>query len=167
MIFIIKLYTPDDYIYINGYLREGILPQNSKYNLAQIKSWIFCLHSYLINQKIRIINLNNNIIYYRGVSKKFPKNLNVGSHFIFPEFISVSKDKNIAINFASNGTLFIIKLENGIYFKNIEDISCYKNEQETLITSCCTYVITKIEKNNDKDNLDKVYLTCKGYIANN
>ena len=163
--YIIKLYTSDDYIYINGYLREGKIPKNSKYNLDQIKSWIFCLHSYLINQKIRIINLNNNIIYYRGVSKKFPKKLNIGSEFIFPEFISVSRDKNIAVNFACNGTLFIIKLENGIYFKNIEDISFYKNEQETLITSCCTYVVTKIENNNDKDDLDMVYLTCKGYIS--
>ena len=61
--FVINLYTSNDYIYINNYLREGKITQG-KYNEKQIKSWIYCLNNALTKQ---ISNVSNGSIYYRGV----------------------------------------------------------------------------------------------------
>ena len=161
--YVINLYTSNDYIYINHFLREGKLIQ-SCYTLKQIKSWIYCLHCSLINKKKNVYNGN---IYYRGVSRKFPnKLLGIGSKFIFSEFVSVSEDKNVAVNFACNGTLFIIRIENNepnSYCNNIGNISCIKSEKEILITSNCTFHVTDIEERESIDTFDTVYLTCEGY----
>ena len=164
---VIKLYTGSDYIYINNYLREGKLTPG-KYTEKEIKSWVWCLHKALTKN---ISNVSNGSIYYRGVSRKFPDNLGVGSKFYLGEFTSVSEDINVALNFACFGTLFIIRIENNnkpnFYCYNIKDLSFIKSEREILITSNCTFQITKKEKENkNKDNkksVDKIYLTCEGY----
>ena len=73
-------------------------------------------------------NVLNGSIFYRGVSRKFPSNLGVGSKIIFAEFTSVSEDIQIALNFAQNETLFIIRIENNnspnYYCNNICNLSC-------------------------------------------
>ena len=99
--------------------------------------------------------------------------MGIGSKFIFGEFTSVSEDKNVALGFAGNGTLFIIRIENNnypnYYCNKISDLSEYKSEKEILITSNCTYSITGIEnkknENKDKDDfsVDMIYLTCEGF----
>ena len=132
-------------IYINNYLKEGIIIEG-KYTLKQIKSWIYCLHCSLVNQKS---DASNGSVFYRGVTKKCLNDFGIGSKFIFSEFVSVTEDKNVAISFACNGTLFIIRIENNqpdSYCKKIYDISCFKNEKEILITSNCTFHVTNIEK---------------------
>ena len=162
--FVIQLYTSNDYIYINNYLREGKITPG-KYNEKQIKSWIYCLNNALTKQ---ISNVSNGSTYYRGVSRKFPDNLGVGSIFLFGEFTSVSEDIQQALNFACGGTLFIIRIENNnspdFYCRNITNLSHYKQEKEILITSNCTFQITKKEKDDDKKNnvSEKIYLTCEG-----
>ena len=163
--YVIKLYTSSDYTYINGYLRDGII-QSGKYTEKQIKSWVWCLHNALTKN---ISNVANSTIYYRGVSRKFPENLGVGAKFNFGEFISVSEDKNVALGFSEGKTLFIIRIENNIapnfYCYNIANMSIFKSEREILITSNCTFQITKKEsKNMDKiGNIDTIFLTCQGY----
>lgn len=169
--YVINLYTSNDYIYINGYLREGKMISESKYSENQIKSWVWCLHNALTKKKS---NVPNSTKCYRGVTMKFPNELGVGSKFIFSEFISASEDENVALGFASHGTLFIIRIENNnfpnSYCYKIESISQFKNEKEILITSNCTFQITKkeVEDEDDdddekKEGLDKIYLTCQGY----
>ena len=168
--FVINLYTSNEYTYINNYLREGKIGNNSKYTEKEIKSWAWCLHNSLTKRKS---NVTNGSIYYRGVSRKFPKDFGVGSKFIFGEFTSVSEDKNVALNFAGNGTLFIVRIENNnnpnYYCYNICDLSHYKSEKEILITSNCTFHITKKKNKNKKDDeknsVDKIYLTCEGFKA--
>ena len=164
--YVINLYTSNDYIYINNYLREGKLsPGQNKYTEKQIQSWVWCLHNALTK---KISNVPNSNIYYRGVSRKFPDNIGIGSKFKFGEFTSVSEDIEVAKCFANNGTLFIIRIENNgpnYYCYNIEGISQYKNEKEILITSNCTFHVTKKESK-DKDQStepEKVYLTCEGF----
>ena len=165
--YVINLYTSSDYIYINNYLREGkIIDGQFKYTLKQIKSWIYCLHCSLVNNKSNVFNGN---IFYRGVSRKYPNYIGIGSKFIFSEFVSVTEDKNVALSFACNGTLFIIRIENNqpnSYCDKIENISCVKSEKEILITSNCIFHVTDIEKGEDKNQLDTVYLTCEGYKIN-
>ena len=160
--FVINYYTSNDYIYINNYLREGKLDKNSKYTENEIKSFAYCLHKALTS---RISNVKNGSIFYRGVSRKFPSNLGIGSKFIFSEFISVSEDINIAKSFAGRGTLFYIRIENNgkpnYYCYNIYQVSQYKSEREILITSNCTFHITKISINNGY--ADEIYLTCEGF----
>ena len=161
--FVINLYTSNDYKYINNYLREGKVDKNSKCTEKEIKSWAWCLHKALTSRKS---NVKNGSIFYRGVSRKFPMDLGVGSKFIFSEFISVSEDKNVALGFAGNGTLFFVRIENNVlsqyYCYNIYQVSQFKSEKEILITSNCTFRITKMLINK-KDSLDEIYLTCEGY----
>ena len=162
--YVINLYTSNDYIYINNYLREGKVIEG-KYNEKQIKSWVWCLHNSLTKKS----NVSNSSTYYRGVSRKFPDNLGIGSKFIFGEFTSVSEDINVALSFASGGTLFIIRIENNnnpFYCNNITKLSEYTHEKEILITSNCTFQITKKEneeKDDEKHTVEKIYLTCEGY----
>ena len=142
---------------------------DSKYTEKEIKSWAWCLHNALTHRKS---NVKNGSIFYRGVSRKFPPNLGIGSKFYFAEFTSVSEDKNVAMGFACNGTLFIIRIENNngpqYYCYNVSDVSCYKHEKETLITSNCTFHVTNIlKKNKDEDSLDEIYLTCEGFKPEN
>ena len=176
--YVINLYTSNEYRYINNYLREGKIENNSKYTEKELKSWAWCLHSALTTRKSTVLNGST---YYRGVTLKFDQNLGVGSKFIFGEFTSVSEDKNVALGFAGNGTLFIIRIENNnypnFYCNKISDLSEFKNEKEILITSNCTYSITGIENKKDegKDKYDKdvkddfsvdmIYLTCEGFNA--
>ena len=161
--FVIKLYTSNEYTYINNYLRSGIIDGSSPYTENEIKSWAWCLHNALTNKKS---NVSNGSIYYRGVSRKFPDELGIGSKFIFSEFTSVSEDKNVALGFAAQGTLFIIRIENNnnshYYCYNISKMSHFQNEREILITSNCTFHITKKDENK-KDSVDEIYLTCEGY----
>ena len=165
--FVINLYTSNDYIYINNYLREGKLNINSKYTEDEIKSWTWCLHKVLTT---RISNVQNGSTFYRGVSRKFPNGLGKGSKFIFSEFISVSEDKNVALGFAGNGTLFYVRIENNnkpnYYCYNIYKVSQYQNEREILITSNCTFHITNIINSLKKDGVDEIYLTCEGFKNN-
>ena len=168
--YVINLYTSNEYKYINNYLREGKIENDSKYTEKELKSWAWCLHSALTTRKSTV---SNGSIYYRGVTLKFSQNLGIGSKFIFGEFTSVSEDKNVALGFAGNGTLFIIRIENNnypnYYCNKISDLSEYKSEKEILITSNCTYSITGIEnkknENKDKDDfsVDMIYLTCEGF----
>ena len=164
--YVINLYTSNDYWYINNYLREGKIPKDSKYSEEEIKSWAYCLHNSLTNRKSNVLNSST---FYRGVNRKFPNDLGIGSKFIFSEFISVSENKSVALSFAAGGTLFIVRIENNnnsnYYCYNIQKLSKFPHEKEILITSNCTFQITKKDYN-DKDFVDEVYLTCEGYKAN-
>ena len=166
--YVINLYSSNDYRYINNYLREGKVLDQNIYNEQKLKSWAWCLHNSLTK---KTSNVPNSSICYRGVSRKFPSNLGIGSKFMFGEFTSASIDKSIALSFASHGTLFIIRIENNnnsnYYCYNITKMSQYQHEKEVLITSYCTFHITNIENKDDKNDVDKIYLTCEGYKANN
>ena len=161
--FVINLYTSNDYKYINNYLREGKISDNSKYTEDEIKSWVWCLHKALTTRKS---NVNNSSTFYRGVSRKFP-DYGVGKKFILSEFTSVSEDKNVALHFASNKTLFVVRIEKNdtshYYCNNIGKISKYPNEKEILITSNCTFHITKKEIDTE-NSVEVIYLTCEGYL---
>ena len=142
--FVINLYTKNDYIYINDYLREQKINEE-KYTEKEIKSWVWCLHKALTYKKSNVPNGN---IYYRGVSRIFPEDLGVGAKFIFSEFISTSEDIMVALLWAEK-TLFKIRIENNnknnYYCSKIDKISNFPEEKEILITSNCTFQITKIE----------------------
>ena len=157
--FILKSYT--DSSFINSYLRNKTV---TNYTENELKSYAWCLHK-AITQNNQ--NVENNILVYRGVSVKIPNSIGVGSTFYFSEFLSTSKDYNIAKSFAGSGTImYITILNNGtngkkIYCRDVESISSYPTEKEIIITSYCYFRVTKIEKS---PGLDKLYLTCEGYL---
>ena len=165
--YVINLYTGSSYRYINNYLRNGKISEGP-YSEMEIKSWVWCLHRALTKNKS---NVPNNSIVYRGIKTKFPENLGIGTKFIFSEFVSTSDDQNVAYGFRGD-TLFIIRIENNnnpnYYCNKIDKISQFKNEKEVLITSNCTFQITKkINRNeNNNKNYDTIYLTCYGYQNN-
>ena len=145
---------------INSYLRDNIknLPENI------LKSNVWCLHKAITKSPN---NVPNNMQVYRGIKAKIPFNIGVGTKFYFQEFLSTSKDINIARNFATiSGTLIIISIQNNgtngkkVYCRDIENLSQFPQEREIIFTAFCQFIVTKIEKQN---NLDVIYLTCDGY----
>ena len=179
--YVINKYTSNDYVYINEYLRTGKVPEGI-YTERQIKSWVWCLHDALTNKKS---NVPNSSVYFRGLALHFSEELEIGSKFILGEFISVSKSLNIALLYSGMQTLFIIRIENnqippGYYCYDIEEMSVFNSEKEILITSNCSFQLTKKEKKsiknlkeelkinekitdmNENEEIFMVYLTCLG-----
>ena len=95
-----------------------------------------------------------------------PKNIGIGTKFYFKEFLSTSKDIEVAQMFAGSGTLMHISIQNNgingkkVYCRDIEQISQFTHEKEIIFTAFCQFIVTKIEKDGD---LDVYYLTCDGY----
>lgn len=154
--FVINKYTGNDYWCLNDYLRQGDV---NKFSEKQLKSWAYCLHSSL---QFRTSNVSNGTVVYRGIALPAPNNWKVGSKFYFGEFISTSKNIEIAKGFAGGGTLLVINIKNNgtsgknNYCRYIEDITQYKGEEEILITAFCIFTIKKIDGNT-------YYLDCEGY----
>ena len=154
--FVIQKYTGSEYWYLNHYLRSGEVENFSE---KQLKSWAYCLHSSL---QYRTSNVSNGTVVYRGVALPAPKDWKVGSRFYFGEFISTSKNIEVAKGFACGETLLVITIKNnGVsgrnnYCRYIEDITQYKGEDEIIITAFCIFTVKKIDGKT-------YYLDCEGY----
>ena len=154
--FVINKYTGDDYWCLNDYLRDG---EVNKFPKDELKSWAYCLHSSL---QFRTSNVSNGTVVYRGITLPAPKDWKVCKRFYFAEFISTSKDINVAKRFSCGETLLVITIKNNgnngrnNYCRYVGDISQYKGEEEVLITAFCIFTIKKIDKNT-------YYLDCEGY----
>ena len=74
---------------INDYLRNNIqiIPE------YELKSNVWCLHKAITKG---VNNVPNNTTVYRGIEAKAPFNIGIGTKFYFQEFLSTSKDINIA-----------------------------------------------------------------------
>ena len=168
--YVLKLYSQGSSI--NFFLRDPYNQNNQNgpfifnndfNNLYDKKSFVWCLHK-AITQNYP--NVPNDTIVYRGVFFKLPYNIGVGTKFFFPEFLSTSRDINIAKDIASNGTLMIITIQNNgihgkkFYCRDIEYISDYPEQKEILFTSHCQFRVTRIEKT---PALDYLYLICEGH----
>ena len=107
-------------------------------------------------------NVSNGTVVYRGVTLPAPKDWKVGSQFYFREFISTSKNIEVAKGFACGKTLLLITIKNnGIsvtnnYCRYVEDIIQYKGEDEIIIIAFCIFTIKKIDGKN-------YYLDCESY----
>ena len=154
--YVLKLYSQCSSI--NSYLRD---PNSQDTN--QNRSNVWCLHKAITENDS---NVQNGTLLYRGVCFRLPNTIGVGSKFYFPEFLSTSRDINIAQEIAGNGTLMYITVQNnGIngqknYCRDIEYISDYPFQREILFTSYCQFRVTKIEKT---PSIDLIYLTCEGH----
>ena len=154
--FVFKKYTGSDYWYLNNYLRKG---EVKNFTEKELKSWAYCLHSSLT---FRTTNVKNGTVVYRGLNISAPKDWKVGKRFYFGEFISTSKNKEVAEGFADGKTLLVITIKNnGVpgrcnYCRYVEDITEYKGEDEIIITAFCIFTVTKIDGNT-------YYLDCEGY----
>ena len=158
---ILREYTGLGSSRINNYLRNNIIPPFS--SEKDIKSNIWCLHKAITES---IPNVPDNITVYRGIKVKIPIDIGTGTKFYFREFLSCSKDINIARSFAASGTLLIISIQNNgingkkVYCRDIENISQFRHEKEIIFTAFCQFIITDVKK---EQNLDIIYLTCDGY----
>ena len=151
----LKLYSQASSI--NNYLRNP----NTHTNYSRSNVW--CLHQACTQKNSGV---TDGTILYRGVCFKLPNDIGIGTKFFFPEFLSTSRDINIAKNIAGKGTLMHITVQNNgtngkkVYCRDIEYISDYPFQKEILFTSHCEFRITNIEKT---PNLDILYLTCEGH----
>lgn len=157
---VLKDYTNEAYIQINGFLRKG------NYDNDRIKGYYNTKEKYTIlvlgdpvrknHERINnllaaledriyikdLINIEPGTVVYRGVVKKPP--FTIGQEFYFPEFISTSLSESVAENFGNY--IFVITL-NGKGFKGVEKISCYPDEKEVLIEAYSKFRITDIKGN--------------------
>ena len=158
--FVLKDYTGCLYSSVNNYLRDGAVTNN---NNKDLNSTVWCLHKAITQNNS---NVQNGVLLYRGVCKKLPSDIGIGTRFFFPEFISTSKDINVAKSFGGSGTLMYITVENNgtngkkVYCRDVSSISNFPHEQEILFTSYCKFRVTKIEKS---DGWDILHLTCEGH----
>ena len=156
----LRIYTNGSYI--NSYLREGQLVNGLTED--QLKSTVWCLHKAITQDNV-IVPVQNGTILYRGVCFKLPNNIGIGTTFYFPEFLSSSRDINIAKSFGRSGTLMYITVKNNgtngnkIYCRDVEYITSCKGQKEIIFTLYCRFKITKIEKN---PTWDIMHLTCEG-----
>ena len=156
---ILKEWTGTGSLRINNYLRHKKLSLTEK----ELQSNVWCLHKAITESAS---NVENNITVYRGVNVKMPNNVGIGTKFYFKEFLSTSKDIEVAQIFAGSGTLMQISIQNNgingkkVYCRDIEKISQFSHEKEIIFTAFCQFIVTKIEK---KDDLDIYYLTCDGF----
>ena len=158
---IIKFFTSEYYKYLNNYLRNK--DNVDLFTEKELSSWIYCLQLALE----RNINVPKEVVVYRGVKEKFPKEMIEGSKFYIREFISCSTSLIKAKELAEpKGTVMIITIKNNgtngekNYCFSLKDIS-KEGDEEILVSSHCYYTLNKIEKEN---NLDYFYLTCEGYF---
>ena len=160
----LKKFIRDGYYILNKYLiKKEII--NNKYSETELKSWICCLHNEIKNND----NVKDGTIVYRSLSNiKFPSEIGIGSKFYLREFVSTSLNKNIAEAFSKqNGTLLtIIILNNGTncfpnYCCNTQEFSPYKIEEEVIITTHCSFMVTDIAHIGDKDYIN---LICEGFL---
>ena len=158
--FVLKEYTGIMYSSVNNYLRDGTVFND---NINDLNSTVWCLHKAITQNNS---NVQNGVLLYRGVCKKLPNNIGIGTRFFFPEFISTSKDINIAKSFGGSGTLMYITVQNNgtngkkVYCRDVSGISNFPHEQEILFTSYCRFRVTKIEKSQGWDIL---HLECEGH----
>ena len=144
---------------INNFLRANKLSLPEKV----LKSNIWCLHKAITETTSNVLN---NITVYRGLNVKMPNNVGIGTKFYFKEFLSTSKDIEVAKIFAGSGTLMHISIQNNgtngkkVYCRDIENISQFTEEKEIIFTAFCQFIVTKMEKEGD---LDIIYLMCDGY----
>ena len=157
--FLLREWTGAGASRINNYLRNHIVPIPEPI----LKSNVWCLHKAITKS---INNVPNNTIVYRGIKAKIPFNMGIGTKFYFQEFLSTSKNIDVAKGFALFGTLLIISIQNNgtngkkVYCRDIEYLSDFPFEKEIIFTAFCQFKVAKIEKQN---NLDIIYLTCDGY----
>lgn len=158
--FVINKYTGQDYKYLNKYLNLGNV--GGGFSEKELKSWAYCLHSSL---QFRKSNVKDGTVVHRGIQFDPPRDWKVGQRFYFPQFISTSKNEDVAKFFATGGigsTILHITIKNNgtnghnNYCRYIADISNFKGEEEVLITAFCRFTIKKIDGN-------EIYLDCEGY----
>ena len=154
----IYLYSGDDYIMLNDYLRKDVI--NEKYTESQLKSWVWLLHSAIIMDSNNSRKVNKDQIVYKGINKPSSNiDWKIGDEFCFAEFLSTSKNFFIAKRFALGNIILVIRLRSTRqecdYCKYIEDITQYKGEEEVLINPYCLYKVKKIKGNT-------FYLDCYG-----
>ena len=163
---IAHIYTTEDYKVFNKYLLFKEVDEESGYTEKDIKSFIWCLHSTLINyykdvHSDKLETIKDGETVYRKTDKTFDfEKYGKGSQFYLANFISTSKNTNYTGIYRMN-----IKIRNNeknnycYYIKNISDIP---GEEEVLISPFTSFIITNITENNDGNKI--VDLECIGYV---
>jgi len=88
--------------------------------------------------------------YYRGMKQPFDNLINVGDSVTIPNFISITDNYSVALNFSdikkTHCCLYEISIANGVPYINMINTTKFKKEQETLLPRNLKFTITS--KNN-------------------
>ena len=138
-----RLYTAGSFLYklVNASLRNNDLSRMDTLGP-------FC---YLLYHRLRLDRVRGDRIVYRGVNLT-DKMVNayeqrVGKEIIWPEFISTSKDRQVAEIFGVNALFIISSKDTWRPQNDISQISYYPDEQEVLLSPFHKFIINKIELN--------------------
>jgi len=84
--------------------------------------------------------------YYRGMKEPFTNLINVGDSVTIPNFISITNNYGVALNFSdikkTQCCIYEINIANGVPYINMINTSKYKAEQETLLPRNLKFTIT-------------------------
>jgi hypothetical protein len=84
--------------------------------------------------------------YYRGMKEPFTNLINVGDSVTIPNFISITDNYGVALNFSdikkTQCCIYEINIANGVPYINMINTSKYKAEQETLLPRNLKFTIT-------------------------
>ena len=124
---------------------------------------------FLHNEIRNIHNVKDGTVVYRGISAKFPCDIEIGSKFYLRGFVSTSTEKEIPEKFVKgpNTTIMVITiLNNGTngfpnYCCDTQTFSLNQFEKEIIITSNCSFIVTDITHINNKDYIS---LICEGFL---
>ena len=104
--FVIGKYTKDYSDIINNYLKTGDCEIDKK---VEIESFIYCLHSLLVLREAYYVQ--NGTVVYKGIYFQIPNDWTVGTKFYIGEFVSTTKNIEIA-RLNSNGKILQITIKN-------------------------------------------------------
>jgi hypothetical protein len=84
--------------------------------------------------------------YYRGMKEPFTNLINVGDSATIPNFISITNNYGVALNFSdikkTQCCIYEINIANGVPYINMINTTKYKAEQETLLPRNLKFTIT-------------------------
>ena len=106
--------------------------------------------------------IKNEMVLYRNIKTKFISNIEEGKSLKYLGFSSCSLNPHVAENamYGSNGcTLFEIIAPEGTPAIRLDLMSDVRNEPDEVILSPIEFLVTKIDRENNK-----IYMTCKALL---
>ena len=164
---IVNIYTGDDFRIFNNYLLFGKVDNESGYTEKNIKSFIWCLHSTLINyyedvHSDKLETIKDGKIVYRKTDITFDfEKYGIGSQFYLSNFISSSTNKNSTFTERNRMDITIRNNEKKNYCYYVEKLTNNPGEDEVIISPYTSFIITNMTDNEDGSKI--VNLECIGY----
>lgn len=152
----VRLYTAEAFLYklVNSTLRNEDMSK-----IDTLGAYCFIVQGHLWSSGKN----REEIIVYRGTDMTDQMidqyKLAVGSDIRYLAFTSTTKDRQVAEMYSNANALFIIKLNNSGFLRDISSISFYPDEEEVLLNAGHPFKVIQVEYDSNK-NIYLIHLSC-------